>query len=99
MSQGGLLISGALVIQLGHLAGAVSTPALVREEHRWRGVGWLGTLLGPEGTGACCLGPLGWAGVTSYFLGHASARSVWRGVCSGVRGGLGAGTDRILRTA
>ena len=48
---------------------AVSTPALVREERRSWQLGWLGTLLGPEDTGAACSSG-SQTGIASYRLSH-----------------------------
>jgi hypothetical protein len=59
MSHGGLLISGALAIQSGRLAVSASTAQFAGVERGSRQLGWLGTLLGPEGTGACHLVLLG----------------------------------------
>jgi hypothetical protein len=92
MSRGGRLVSGALVIQPGHLAVAAGT-SLPGGGTRPRGVGWLGTLLGPEGADVFLSVSLGWASFSPDGPGHAL------GACAGVRGGSGAGTDRILRTA
>ena len=81
-----------------HQPAAVSTPALVREGRGPRGMGWLGTLLGPEGADAVWVCPSGLdrhlaERPRSHFL------VLPAGVVTGVRGGLGAGTARTLRTA
>jgi hypothetical protein len=93
MSRGGLLISGALVIQLVSSANAVSTLPRERGRDAAAGMSGLGTLLGPEGADVFLSVSLGWTSFSPNGPGHAL------GACAGVRGGLGAGTDRILRTA
>jgi hypothetical protein len=62
---GGLLIGGALVSQSVGCASWLVPPTLgfsplgLEWERRVRVVGWLGTLLGPEGTGRVLSGVLG----------------------------------------
>ena len=77
-----------------HQPAAVSTPALVREGRGPRGVSWLGTLLGPEGADAV-KGLSFWTGPAPRRTAPGHACCAW----TGVRGGLGAGTARTLRTA
>jgi hypothetical protein len=80
-----VLISGALVIQLEPVAGLLVPPAVLVGVGAWvSGAGvWLGTLLGPEGTGRFAWSPLWWwlcapVGVACFARwGRSSAIPVW----------------------
>ena len=70
-----LLTSGALVIHpAGSCAGRASTVPSGVLEGRSAGAGWVGTLLGPEGTGLACF----------FFTGR-GAPAAGRGRCGAVR--------------
>jgi hypothetical protein len=77
------LVEHWLVSWFHHLAPLVHPHVCGRDAAA--GVGWLGTLLGPEGTDVCCLCSLGWTGFSSYGPGHARWCVGWGSWRSGGR--------------